>query len=131
MFVGFWPKKRKEMPGDNLQKLLAAFDATEDLVFAMKRTSVKQGVEGAITLAQSHGEEVDWEKVGSSHARPLLEMEEFFKKAKQYAPKIVSLISPSAASSTSMPESSTPLSSTPVADASAPSTATEPAADVA
>jgi hypothetical protein len=129
MFVGFWPKKRKEMLGDNLQKLLAAFDTTEDHVLAMKRMLVKRGVEGAIALAQSHSKEVDWEKVGSSHARPLSEMEEFFKKAKQYAPKIVSLISPSAASSTSVPESSTPPSSTP--DASAPSTATEPAAEVA
>jgi hypothetical protein len=82
MFVGLWPKKRKEMPGDNLRKLLVAFDTTEDPILAMKRTSVKQGVEGEITLAQSHSEEVDWEKVGSSHARPLLEMEEFFKKAK-------------------------------------------------
>jgi hypothetical protein len=71
MFVGFWPKKRKEMPGDNLQKLLAAFDTTEDPVLAMKRTSVKRGVEGAIALGQSHAKEVEWEKVGSSHACPL------------------------------------------------------------
>jgi hypothetical protein len=41
MFVGFWPKMRKEMPGDNLWKLLAAFDTTEDLVLAVKRMSVK------------------------------------------------------------------------------------------
>jgi hypothetical protein len=59
MFVGFWPKKRKEMPGDNLRKLLEAFDTTENPVLALKRTSVKQGVEGAIVLVQSHGEEVD------------------------------------------------------------------------
>jgi hypothetical protein len=44
------------MLGDNLWKLLAAFDTTEDLVLAMKRTLVKRGVEGAIALAQSHGE---------------------------------------------------------------------------
>jgi hypothetical protein len=119
------------MPGDNLRKLLEAFDTTDNIVLALKRMSVKQGVEGAIALAQSHGEEVDWEKVGSSHACPLLEMEEFFQKAKQYAPKIVSLISPSAASSTSALRSSTTPSSTPAADASAPSTATEPTAEVA
>jgi hypothetical protein len=52
---------------------------------------------------------VDWEKIGSSHARPLSEMLEFFKKGKKYAPRIVSLITPSAASSTSAPGSSTPL----------------------
>jgi hypothetical protein len=75
MFVGFWPKKRNEMPGDNLRKLLEAFD---NPVLALKHTSVKQGVEGVIALAQSHGKEVDWDKVGSSLARPLSEMEEFF-----------------------------------------------------
>jgi hypothetical protein len=68
MFVGFWPKKRKEMLGDNLWKLLEAFETTDDPVLMLKRMSVKRGVEGAIALAQSHGEEVDWEKVGSSHA---------------------------------------------------------------
>jgi hypothetical protein len=130
MFVGFWPKKRMEMPSDNLWKLLEAFDTTDDPVLALKRMSVKRGVEGAIALAQSHGEEVDWEKVGSSHARPLSEMEEFFQKANQYTPKIVSLISPSAASSTSAPKSLTTPSSTPAADASAPSTAREPTAEV-
>jgi hypothetical protein len=71
MFLGFWPKKRNEMPGDNLRKLVAAFDTIEDPIRAMKRMSVKRGVEGAIALAQSHGEEVDWEKVGASYAVPL------------------------------------------------------------
>jgi hypothetical protein len=131
MFVGFWLKKRKEMPGDNLWKLLEAFDTTKDHVLALKRTSVKRGVEGVIALAQSYGEEVDWEKVCSSHACPLSEMEEFFQKAKQYAPTIVSLISPSAASSTFALRSSATPSSTPTSDASAPSTIMEPAAKVA
>jgi hypothetical protein len=89
------------------------------------------GVERVIALAQSHGEEVDWEKIGSSHDCPLSEMLDFFKKAKKYAPSIVSLITPSAASSTSAPGSSTPPPSAAAADSSAPSTATEPAAEVA
>jgi hypothetical protein len=46
------------MPGDNLRKLLTACDTTNDHVLALKRTFVKRGVEGAIALAQSHGEEV-------------------------------------------------------------------------
>jgi hypothetical protein len=41
MFVGFWPRKKKEMPGDNLRKLLEAFMTTNDPVLALKRTSVK------------------------------------------------------------------------------------------
>jgi hypothetical protein len=117
------------MPGDNLRKLLEAFKITDDPVLALKCTSVKRGIEGVIALAQSHGEEVDWEKVGSSLARPLSKMEGFFQKAKLHAPKIVLLISPSIASSTSMPRSSMTPSSAP--EASAPSTATKPAAEVA
>jgi hypothetical protein len=48
------------MPGDNLKKLVEDFDTVEDPMLALKQTLVKHGVEGAIALAQSHGEEVDW-----------------------------------------------------------------------
>jgi hypothetical protein len=121
-----FPKKRNEIPADNLQRLVDAFDTIKDPICAMKLILIKRGVEGAIALAQVHGEVVDWEKVGSSHARPLSELLDFFKKAKKYAPNIVSPISLSAASSTSAPSSSTLA-----ADASAPSTVTVPAAEVA
>jgi hypothetical protein len=69
------------MPGDNLKKLVEAFDTVEDPMLTLKQTSVKRGVEWAIALAQSHGEEVDWAKIGSSPARPLSEMLGFFKYA--------------------------------------------------
>jgi hypothetical protein len=137
IFVGLWLKKKEEMPVDNLKKLAEAFDTLEDPVLAMKGRSVKWGVKGAIALAQSHGKEVDWEKISSSHARPLLEQLGFFKKAKKYAPGIVSIITPSAASLTPAPSSSTPVPSTSMpspsadADSSTPSTAREPAAEVA
>jgi hypothetical protein len=130
MFVGLWPKKKAEMPVDNLKKLAEAFGTLKDPVLTMKGQSVKRGVEGMIALAQSHGEEVDWEKVSSSHARPLLELLGFFEKAKKYALGIVSIITPSAASSTPTPSSSTPVPSASLpppsacADSSAPSTAT-------
>jgi hypothetical protein len=137
MFVGFWLKKKAEMPVDNLKKLAEAFDTLKDSVLTMKVWSVKRGVKGAIVLAQSHGEEVDWEKVSSSRARPLLELLGFFKKAKKYAPGIASIITPLAASSTPIPSSSTsvPSASMPLpstdADSSVPSAAMEPAAEVA
>jgi hypothetical protein len=136
MFVGLWPKKRAEMPVDDLKKLAAAFDTIEDPVLMMRSRSVKRGVEGAIALTQSHGEEVDWEKVSSSRARPLLELLGFFEKAKKYAPDIVSIITPSVASSTSAPISSTPAanasmpSPSAATDSSAPSSVTEPSAEV-
>jgi hypothetical protein len=110
MFVRLWPKNRAEVPVD-LKKLAEAFDTIEDPVLTMKSRSVKRCVEGAIALAQSHGEEVNWEKVSSSCARPLLELLDFFEKVKKYAPGIVSIITPSVASSTSMLSSSTPAAS--------------------
>jgi hypothetical protein len=58
-------------------------------------------------------------------------MMEFFKKVKEYAPKLVSLILPLAASSTTATGSSAPSSSTPSADASAPSSAPDPATEMA
>jgi hypothetical protein len=137
MFVRMWPKKKAEMLVDNLKKLAEAFDTFEDHVLTMKGRSVKQGVERAIALAQSHGEEVDWEKVSSSRARPLSELLGFFEKAKKYAPGIVSIITPSAASSTPTPSSLTPVPSALMpspsmgADSSAPSSAMEPATEVA
>jgi hypothetical protein len=108
IFVGLWPKKKEEMPVDNLQKLATAFDTIEDHVLTMKCTSIKRGVEGALALAQAQGKQVDWKKISSSHAHPLLELLGFFKKAKEYAPGMVSLITPSTASSTPTPSSSTP-----------------------
>jgi hypothetical protein len=132
LFPRLFPKKKKnEIPADNLRRLVKSFDTIEDHVCVMKLISIKRGVEGAIALAQVHGEVVNREKVCSYHARPLSEMLEFFKKAKQYAPNIVTLISPSAASSTSAPRSMEPPSSSHVTDDSVPSTATEPAAEVA
>jgi hypothetical protein len=56
------------MPADDLKKLAATFNTVKDPVLAMKGRSVKRGVEGAIALALSHGEEVNWEKVSSSHS---------------------------------------------------------------
>jgi hypothetical protein len=137
IFVGLWPKKRAVMPADDLKKLAAAFDTVEDPILLMKSRSVKRGAEGAIALAYSHGKEVDWEKVSSSCGRPLSELLGFFEKAKKYATGIVSIITPSAASSTSTSSSSTPATSVSMpppstgATSSAPTSATEPAAEVA
>jgi hypothetical protein len=71
---------------------------------------------------------VDWEKVGSSYACPLVEMKCFFKKAKGYAPKLVSLILPAPTPSTAAPGTSAPSSSTPAPRAFAPSIPTDLAA---
>jgi hypothetical protein len=96
------------MLDNELKKLAKSFDTPDDPILLMKGRSMKRGAEGAIALTYAHGEEVNWEKVSSSHGRPLSELKVFFEKAKRYAPGIVSIISPSAASTTS----ATPVSST-------------------
>jgi hypothetical protein len=55
----------------------------------------------------------------------------FFKKAKEYASGIMSHITHLAASSTPVPSSSTPPPGAIATESSAPSTAMEPAAEVA
>jgi hypothetical protein len=137
IFVGLWPKKKADAPTADLKKLSTAFDTPEDPILLMKSRSVKQGAEGAIALTYAHGEEVDWEKASSSRGRPLSELRGFFEKAKKYAPGIVSIITPLAASLTSTPASSTPATSASMPPPSAgatspePSSAAEPAAEVA
>jgi hypothetical protein len=136
IFVGLWLKKRADMPADDLKKLAAAFDTAEDPILLMKCRSVKRGTEGAIALAYSHGEEVDWEKVSSSRGRALSELLGFFEKANKYAPGIVSVITPSVASSASTSASSTPATSASMpppnagATSFAPTSTTEPDAEV-
>jgi hypothetical protein len=127
-----------DVPAADLKKLAMAFNTPEDPVLLMKSRSMKRGAEGAIALTFAHGEEVNWEKVSCSRGRPLLELRGFFEKVKKYVPGIMSIISPSEASSTS----ATPVSSTPAtsglmpppntgATSSAPTSAAVPDAEVA
>jgi hypothetical protein len=108
--IGLWPKQRANVENADLKKLVKAFDTPEDPILLMKGRSMKRGAEGAIALAYAHGAEVDWEKVSSFRGWPLSELRGFFDRAKKYVPNIVSIISPSVASSTSAPASSTPSS---------------------
>jgi hypothetical protein len=120
MFVGLWPKQKAEVPNNDLKKLAEAFDTTDDPVLQLNGLSLKRGAEGAIALSYVHGADFDWEKVSSPHGRTRSELKAFFEKAKKFAPAIVSIISPSAASAASF----TPTSSTPAtADSAPPSTA--------
>jgi hypothetical protein len=55
LFPELFPKKKNEIPADNLQRLVESFDTIEDPVSTMKLISIKRGVEGEIALAQAHG----------------------------------------------------------------------------
>jgi hypothetical protein len=130
IFVGLWPKQKAEVP--DLKNLAKAFDTPDDPILLMKGLSLKRGAEGAIALSYAHGEEINWKKVSSSHGRPRSELKAFFEKAKRYAPGIVSMISPLAASAAAtMPISSTPVTSgsVPPPDAGAASATPTSAAD--
>jgi hypothetical protein len=98
IFVGLCPKQKAEVPNNYVKKLAQAFDTTEDPILQMKGLSLKRGAEGAIAFSYAHGAELDWEKVGSSHGCTRSELKAFFEKAKKFAPAIVAMISPSAAS---------------------------------
>jgi hypothetical protein len=93
IFIGLWPKQKADVPAADSKKLAKVFDTPKDPILLMKSRSVRRGVEGAIALAYAHGEEVDWEKVSSSHGRPLSELRGFFEEAKKYAPGVVSIVS--------------------------------------
>jgi hypothetical protein len=69
LFVDLFPKKKKEMPLENLRQPVEAFDTLEDPTLTLKRSSVRRGAEAMMALAMSRGEKVDWEKVSLSHAR--------------------------------------------------------------
>jgi hypothetical protein len=135
MFVGLWPKKKAEVPKDDLKKLAKAFDTTEDPILQLKGLSLKRGAEGAIALSYAHGADVDWEKVSSPHGRTRAELKACFEKAKKLAPALASIISPSATSATStvpppVAEEPTPPS-TVGEEFTMPSSATKPNAEVA
>jgi hypothetical protein len=132
-----WPKKKAEVPINDLKKLAKAFDTNDDPILQLKGLSVKRGVEGDITLSYAHGVDLDWEKIGPPHGRTRSELKAFFEKAKKLMPAIVSIISPLAASVASLaPTSSTPAMtasaspSTADADVTIPSAATEQNAEV-
>jgi hypothetical protein len=138
MFVGLWPKKKAEVPINDLKKLAKAFDTHDDPLLQIKGLSMKRGVEGAIALSYVHGADLDWEKISSPHGRTCSELKTYFEKAKKFMPAIVSIISPSAASAASlMPTLSTPAvatsapPSTADAEGTTPSSTTEQNAEVA
>jgi hypothetical protein len=41
IFVGLWPKKKADMPADDLKKLVGVFDTAKDPILSMKSRSVK------------------------------------------------------------------------------------------
>jgi hypothetical protein len=59
LFIGLWPKKKAEVPKDNLENLAKSFDTIEDPTLQLKGLSLKRGAEGAIALSFAHGTNFD------------------------------------------------------------------------
>jgi hypothetical protein len=112
LFDGLWPKRKVTVPKDNLAELAKSFETTEDPTLQLKGMSVKRDAEGAIALSLAHGTDFDWERVSSPHDLTRDEMKVFFEKAKKFAPALLKIISPSAASA--MPASPPPVAKDPV-----------------
>jgi hypothetical protein len=130
--------KQAEVSNIDLKKLAEAFHMTDDPLLQLKGLSLKQGAEGAIALSYAHGADFDWEKVISPHSHTRSELKAFFEKAKKFAPALVFIISPSAASATSTaPNPLTLATEEPMPPSTAgnafamPSSATEQNAEVA
>jgi hypothetical protein len=135
LFIGLWPKKKVEVPKDNLEDLAKSFDTDKDPTLQLKGLSLKHGAEGAIAFSLAHGTDFDWEKVSSFHGRTRDEMKVFIEKVKKLAPALAAIISPSAvstASTTPAPVMEEPAcSSTSGGKFAMPSSATEQDAEVA
>jgi hypothetical protein len=108
LFVELFLKKNKDIPVGNLRQLVEAFDTLKDPTLSLKRSLVRRGAEAMIALIMSHGEDVDWAKVSSSHARGPEEMKEFFTEAKKYSQNLVSQILLAPTYSTAAPSLSVP-----------------------
>jgi hypothetical protein len=85
LFFELFLKKKNDFPAGNLRKLVEAFDTLEDPTLQFKRSSMKRGAEAMIALSMSHGKEVNWSKVSSSHILGLTEIKEYFADAKKYS----------------------------------------------
>jgi hypothetical protein len=93
--------------------LVEAFDTLEDPTLPCKCSFIRRGAEATVALAMSHGEEVDWKKVCSSHAQGPEDMKSFFLEAKKDSPNLVSLILNVLTSSIGAPSTRAPPSTDP------------------
>jgi hypothetical protein len=53
LFNEFFPKKKEDMPTDNLKRLVKAFETPKDLTLMLKRSLVKRGAKATIALTMS------------------------------------------------------------------------------
>ena len=98
LFKHFFPKS--EAP-EKFEALAKVFTAAEDPALSYHRAATKTGVEVSIALAMASGEEVDWDKVISFRGVTKDALTTFLKSAKKYSKKMVAVVDPSSATSTS------------------------------
>ena len=98
LFKHFFPSI--EAP-ETFEPLAKVFTADADPVLNYRRVATKTGVENSIALAMASGENVDWNKVSSVHGVTRDAMTGFLKTAKKYSKKMMAIVDPSSAPSSS------------------------------
>ena len=105
LFKHFFPKS--EAP-EKFEALAKVFTADEDPALNYRRAATKTGVDVSIALAMASGEKVDWDKVSSCRGATKDAMTAFLKSAKKYSKKMVAVVDPSSATSTSTAHTEVP-----------------------
>jgi hypothetical protein len=98
MFPHFFPK---EKPSEKFELLAKSFIEKGDPVLAHRQASLKIGVECTIALVMASGEKVDWTKVAAVRGLNKAKWIALIKGAKAFSKKLISILDPTASSSTS------------------------------
>ena len=98
LFPHFFPK---DLVPDKFEPLAKCFTGKDDPVLAHRQTTLKIGVEGTIALSIASGEKVDWAKVATVRGLTKEKWTGLLRSAKAFSKKLIAIIDPTAASSTS------------------------------
>ena len=98
LFQRFFPK---DPVPDKFEPLAKCFTGKDDPVLAYRQSALKVGVDGTIALAIASGEKVDWAKVATVRGLTKEKWTGLLRSAKAFSKKLIAIIDPTAASSTS------------------------------
>jgi hypothetical protein len=83
------------------EPVIRCFTGKDDPVLAYRQSALKVGVDGTIALAMANGEKTDWAKVAAVRGLTEERWTGLLKSAEAFSKKLVAIIDPTAASSTS------------------------------
>jgi hypothetical protein len=98
LFQRFFPK---EVVPDKFEPLARCFSGKDDPALAYRQSALKIGVEGIIALAIASGEKIDWTRVATVRGLTAEKWTSLLRSAKAFSKKLIAIIDPTSASSTS------------------------------